>query len=218
MSVGAGTALRLRRCRVPRMLRSLLGCLGILALTGAPAGAARLISASGSQADAYGRIILTFDVPLTVTGKMSGSVLILTYGEAVTGSGDKIAAGVPSYVSVVRRDPDGTAMRLALQRPYRLNVQQAGEKVFVDLLPQSWAGLPPPLPQDVVAELGRRAREAEAALRARTAAPAPVALPLELALQSNRTRLSLKLPPEARSVFQDADGTTRLTLPPKCRL
>src|SRR5262249_37304737 len=37
----------------------------------------------------------------------------------------------------------------------------AGEKLFVDLLPEGWTGLPPSLPQEVVEELARRARDAE---------------------------------------------------------
>ncbi len=41
----------------------------------------------------------------------------------------------------------------------------AGERVFVDLLPDSWTGAPPGLPAEVVRELSDRARAAERALR-----------------------------------------------------
>ena len=37
----------------------------------------------------------------------------------------------------------------------------AGERLFVDLLPDGWTGLPPGLPRDVIEELARRARDAE---------------------------------------------------------
>src|SRR3954471_20753685 len=37
----------------------------------------------------------------------------------------------------------------------------AGEQLFVDLLPDTWVGGPPGLPQDVVEKLAQRARDAE---------------------------------------------------------
>ena len=56
----------------------------------------------------------------------------------------------------------------------------AGERMFIDLLPDAWTGPPPSLPQEVVRELAERARAAERALRAAArgeaageAAPAP---------------------------------------------
>src|SRR5258705_3382613 len=41
----------------------------------------------------------------------------------------------------------------------------AGERVFVDLLPDTWSGQPPGLPPEVIRELSERARAAERALR-----------------------------------------------------
>ena len=41
----------------------------------------------------------------------------------------------------------------------------AGEKLFVDLMPEEWTGAPPGLPQNVVEDLARRAREAERLVR-----------------------------------------------------
>ncbi len=46
----------------------------------------------------------------------------------------------------------------------------AGERIFIDLLPDTWKGMPPGLPQDVVKELSERARAAERALRQQRAA------------------------------------------------
>ena len=60
-------------------------------------------------------------------------------------------------------------MRLALNRKVTVNSMAAGEKLFVDLLPEGWTGLPPGLPQEVVEELARRAREAEKKARAAAA-------------------------------------------------
>ena len=125
-----------------------------------PSSAARLTAAAGTQAERYGRIVLTFDAAVTVKARISGTVLVVTFSERSPAFGERLAAQMPDYVSVVRRDPDGAGLRLALQRPYRVNVQSAGETTFIDLLPMDWAGLPPPLPPEVVAELFARTQAA----------------------------------------------------------
>ena len=61
----------------------------------------------------------------------------------------------------MRRDPDGRAIRFALSRKLTVNSIAAADKLFVDLLPDNWKGPPPGLPQDVIEELARLAREAE---------------------------------------------------------
>ncbi|GLS44620.1 hypothetical protein [Methylobacterium brachythecii] len=202
--------------RRPRGASALLRLVALSALLAASlpatAEAARLLSAKGSQPGGYGRIVLAFDVPVEVKARVSGTVLTLGFGETVTAASERIAAGMPDFVSVVRRDPDGSALRLALQRGYRVNLQQAGEQVFVDLLPENWAGLPPPLPPETIAELARRAREAEAALKASKATPAPKPIAAEISNAPGRTRVSLKLPPDLKAVFEEADDGQRLTL------
>jgi hypothetical protein len=35
---------------------------------------------------------------------------------------------MPAYVAQVRRDPDGSGLRVALQAPYKVNVLEAGER------------------------------------------------------------------------------------------
>jgi tetratricopeptide (TPR) repeat protein len=72
---------------------------------------------------------------------------------------------LPDYVGSARRDPDGSAIRLSLTRRVTINTMTAGERVFIDLLPDTWSGQPPPLPGEVVRELAERARAAERALR-----------------------------------------------------
>ncbi|MEG9525424.1 MAG: hypothetical protein MIL41_06575, partial [Hyphomicrobiales bacterium] len=152
-----------------RLLRMSLPVLALLASVD-PSLAAKLIGAKGSEtgsgAGGYGRIVLNFDKPVSVKAKLAGGVLLVGYGERVAQGPEHLADEMPAYVSSVRRDPDGTGLRVALQRPYRINVQSAGERVFVDLLPEGWSGLPPPLPPEVVAELARRARVSEEALKA----------------------------------------------------
>ncbi|MCJ2085901.1 hypothetical protein MKK88_07825 [Methylobacterium sp. E-005] len=195
------------------LLRASLPVLALLAAVD-PALAARLMGAKGAETGTgpggYGRIVLTFDKPVAVKAKLAGGVLLLGYGERVAQGPERLADEMPAYVSSVRRDPDGTALRVALQRPYRVNLQMAGERVFVDLLPEGWAGLPPPLPPEVVAELARRARAAEEALRARIPEPVRKPLSLELALLPTLTRLSLRLPAEAVTTLTTEGNATRL--------
>ena len=194
----------LRACSVP-FVAALLVAAGL-----DPALAARLVSAKGSDTDGYGRLVLTFDKPVTVKATVSGGVLILGYGERATAGPERLSEELANYVAAVRRDPDGTGLRLALQKPVRANVQLAGERVFVDLLPESWRGLPPPLPQEVVADLARRARAAEEALQARSPVPPPKALVLELAHLPTLTRFSLRLPEEAAATLTAEGPASRL--------
>ncbi|WP_186383998.1 hypothetical protein [Methylobacterium dankookense] len=184
--------------------------LALVLAAGQPARAAQLVLAKGAESGGYGRIALTFDKPVSVKAKVAGGVLLLSYGERSTASGERLADEMPSYVAMVRRDPDGTGLRIALQKPYRVNVQEAGEQVFVDLLPEGWSGLPPPLPPEVVAALARRAVAAEAALKQRNPPPARRTLAVELSHLPTLTRLSLRLPPGTRSETLREGAATRL--------
>ena len=200
-----------------RLLRASLPLLALVAgpLAGIdPVLAAKLIGAKGSESGSgpggYGRIVLTFDKPVPVKAKLAGGVLLLGYGERIAAGPERLAEEMPVYVSSVRRDPDGSGLRVGLQRPYRINLQAAGERVFVDLLPESWSGLPPPLPPEVVAELVRRAQVAEEALKARIPEPVRKPLSLEIARLPTLTRLSLRLPTEAVTSVTAEGPATRL--------
>ena len=74
---------------------------------------------------------------------------------------ERIAIEAKDYIGAARRDPDGRAVRFAISGHVKLNAMTAGDKFFVDLLPDTWKGDAPGLPQDVVEELARRTREVE---------------------------------------------------------
>ncbi len=189
-----------------------------LAMSG-PTSAARLMGITGTQADRYGRIVLNFDTVVTVKARVSDTVLIIGFSDRSPAFAERLATQMPNYVSLVRRDPDGTGLRVALQRPYRVNVQTVGEKTFVDLLPVDWAGLPPPLPPEVVADLFARTQAAEAALQLVRPKPAePVRLPLELALRPNLARLSIRLPESVAARIEQVGTATRLDVPGSWRI
>ncbi len=123
-------------------------------------GEATLTSPGG-----YARLLLKFQEEVTTDVVMAGAILVVRFNRPVDLPIDLIADALPSYVGAVRRDPDGTAIRLALTQKVRVNTMTAGERVFIDLLPEKWTGLPPPLPAEVVKELSERALAAERALR-----------------------------------------------------
>ncbi len=113
----------------------------------------------------YGRVVFTFDKPVKARMRATSGVVVVSFDEGVTLDVSKLAAQVPGYLSVVRIDPDGRSVRFATARTLRANIIEAGEKVFVDFLPDNWQGQPPPLPQDVVEALAKRARTAEEEVR-----------------------------------------------------
>jgi hypothetical protein len=137
------------------------------------------LAVRGAEMNRFGRIALEFDKANKVSARAANGVLVITFGAPTPIKAERLAAEMPTYVSNARRDPDRTGLRLALTDNYRVSVLEAGEKVFVDLLPENWTGLPPGLPPDVVSELARRAQETEAraeaeALRRQAEAARPI--------------------------------------------
>ena len=159
-------------------------------------GEATLTAQSG-----YARMVLQFqeDIPTEVT--VAGAILVIQFRKPVAVPIDLLADSVPAYVGSVRRDPDGTAIRMALTHKVRVNVMTAGERVFIDLLPEKWTGLPPALPAEVVKELSDRAIAAERALRIQKMADEAKKRP------PVRVRASVQ-PTFVRFVFEIPDGVS----------
>ncbi|HEY5067176.1 MAG TPA: tetratricopeptide repeat protein [Xanthobacteraceae bacterium] len=112
----------------------------------------------------YARLIFSMSDFNDVSVRQTGNVLIISFKTPVDISVDRLAAQMSGYIGAARRDPDGMAVRLALARKVTVNAMAVGQQYYVDLLPDTWQGLPPGLPQDVVDDLTRRARDAEMAL------------------------------------------------------
>jgi hypothetical protein len=155
--------------------------------------------ATFTATDGYARLILKLNEDVGSEVIAAGSIIVIRFKQPVDIAIDKIADAVPDYVGSARRDPDGSAIRLSLARRVTINTMTAGERVFVDLLPDSWVGPPPGLPAEVVRELSERARVAERALRLQRAADAAKKrAPI-------RVRASVQ-PTFVRFVFEMPDG------------
>jgi tetratricopeptide (TPR) repeat protein len=117
----------------------------------------------------YARLVLKLAEDVESEVFTAGSIIIIHFKRPVDISVEKLSDAVPDYVGSARRDPDGLAIRLSLQRRVTINTMTAGERIFVDFLPDGWTGPPPSLPAEVIRELSERARAAERALRAQRA-------------------------------------------------
>ena len=141
--------------------------------------------------DGYARLVFTADRYIDASTREAGQVLIVSFKEPLDVAVNRVAEQAAGFIGAARRDPDGKAVRFALQQNVTVHAMAAGEKYFVDLLPASWSGLPPGLPQDVVDELARRAREAEKLLQRQRTAAAGKKLPpirVHVATQPTFTR------------------------------
>ncbi len=148
-------------------------------------------------ANGYARLVLKFKEDVITDAVVAGSVLIVRFEKPVDVSVDALPDALPSYIGMVRRDPDGTAIRLALAQNVKVNLMMAGERVFIDLLPEKWTGAPPPLPAEVVRELSERAITAERALRLQKQADEARKRPpirVRASVQPTFTRLVFEMP------------------------
>jgi tetratricopeptide (TPR) repeat protein len=154
---------RHRLFRFWRTIFAIVFAAGALAVSAAasPFPATVTVTVNGG----YARMVFAANQYIDASTRVSGNVLIISFKEPIDISVDRMAQQAFEYVGAARRDPDGKAIRVALARPVTVNTMSAGEKFFVDLLPDTWKGLPPGLPQDVIDELARRAREADLILK-----------------------------------------------------
>lgn len=143
--------------------RAVLACLFFLALI-APAAAQEPVTVEAQRFENYGRIIVTFSDRLSLPEHdvtSENGVLVISFDAAMDAIVPDFGVVLGEYVAVARMDPDMRAFRMGLRRPFQVNTMVAGEQLYIDLLPENWVGLPPGLPEDVVARLAERAERAE---------------------------------------------------------
>lgn len=199
------------RQRSNRIIARLAGLIAIPLLVLSPALAARG-QVTASEMQGFGRLIFAFDAPVGAKLRMQNSVLIIEFDQSVTLDPDKLPVQVPAYIGIARLDPDGRSIRIGLNGRFKADLKQAGERVFLDLMGPRWQGMPPPLPQDVIDELVRRARVAEERAR-RADGERKVGRELELRVaHAPRFRRAIFTMPRSASVdFDDRNGDITLT-------
>ncbi|MCB1493104.1 MAG: hypothetical protein KDJ77_15125 [Rhodobiaceae bacterium] len=146
------------------LLPALIGFL-FLALSATMALAAIDTKLEPRAENGFGRLVFSFPKMPKYDIEANAGVLVISFDESIKTSLEGIDVVLSDYFSVGRIDPDGKAIRFALVEPIRVNAIEAGNELFVDLLPSSWKGAPPALPEEVIRELARRAEEAERTAR-----------------------------------------------------
>ncbi len=209
-------------CAVRRRV-ALFGGLALVALASAAPCAAQTaeqppikgtVEAKVTDGDfGFARIVIKLSEYDDVTARISNNVLIVTFAKPVDLVVDRLPQLLSDYVGAARRDPDGRGVRAALAKNVKVNAVSAGEKVFIDLLPEPWSGPPPGLPQEVIEDLARRARLADKLERkeqqavAQQAAADPVKV--HVAIQPTFTRYIFTVPQDtAVSADRDKDKLT----------
>lgn len=173
------------------IISTLVGVFAVAVVS--PAFSAVSASVRASQKKGFGRIIMKFSDLPKFTDEIASGILVLSFDKEVNVEPDSVLDVLPDYVGLVRRDPDGKAVRFALKRPFKVNIMEAGLELFIDLLPPDWKGLPPPLPVDTIKALTLKAIEAERRAaeerEQREAAKVPFKLNVHLARHPTFTRL-----------------------------
>ncbi|MGN6571071.1 MAG: tetratricopeptide repeat protein [Pseudolabrys sp.] len=149
-----------------------------------------------SREDGFTRMLFRFDQEVAAKVTTNNLIMIINFARPVNVDVDTLNAAAPDLISAARRDPDGSAVRIALAHRIKLNVMPAAERVFVDLLPEKWIGPPPGLPQAVIDDLAERARTAERQLERERGNPKPKQVPLvrvAVGVQPTVTRYMLRL-------------------------
>ncbi len=178
------------------------------AQTQAVRGEASVITSGG-----YARLIIRTAADVESQVRMTSGILVVQFRQPVNIPVDRLGTGASEYIGAARRDPDGRAVRFALTQKVKVSSMVAGDRLFVDLLPESWTGDPPGLPREVVEELAKRANEADRLARLKLLAEEQKKIPavrVRVAAQPTFTRYIFELP-ELTGVTAER-GKDKLTL------
>ena len=195
------------------VLQLTLALLALAPLRAAPAGEPIKGEVKAVNDGGFLRLMFQFDEAVEATTRVSGAIVIISFNKPVVLAVERLNVNAPEYISAARRDPDGSAIRIALLRKVKLNTIAAAERLYVDLLPEAWKGPMPGLPQEVIDELVRRARTAESQLHQQRAADKqkkPPVVRVKVATQPTFVRYVFTMPGTVNVIPERADG--RLTL------
>jgi len=201
-----------RSSAAPRLARRVCAVLLLLLVVAASGrdAAAQPVTAelSVDTTGGFARIVYRFSGDVDAIARLSNGILVISFSVPVEVSIDRLNPAAAGHVSAARRDPDGKGLRIALARRLTLHAMQTNDRLFVDLLPDNWKGAPPSLPQEVVEELARKAKEAERRqrqMRQLELQKQMVTTRVRVAHQPNFSRYIFELP-ELVSVVADRNG------------
>jgi len=120
---------------------------------------------SATVENGFARIVITLNEDIESQVKAGNGIIVVTFKRPVDLVVERLNTNLAGIVSAARRDPDGRGIRIALARKVTVNSISAAERLFIDLLPEDWKGLPPGLPREVIEDLARRARDADQKVR-----------------------------------------------------
>ncbi len=142
---------------VPKGLLALL-FLSFVSLSSLTAQAQITAQVSARDENGYGRIVFLFTKIPPYRADIADGVLIISFEEPISLSLDQFMGPLKEYFTIGRMDPDGKSIRFALSRNLRLNTIEAGDRLFIDILPEPWVGLLPGLPQKIIDEISAKTR------------------------------------------------------------
>jgi tetratricopeptide (TPR) repeat protein len=179
------------------------------ALADAPVKGELKVSSEGG----FVRLAFKFEKEVPASIQLNYPIVVVTFKKAVAISVESLNNGASDLISAARLDPDGTSIRIALNREVRLNTIPVAERLYVDLLPTNWSGVLPGLSPDVIKQLADRALEAERQLhlqRFAAKSEKPLANRVKVATQPTFTRYVFTMPDTANVLPERGDG--KLTL------
>jgi hypothetical protein len=163
--------------------------------------------------EGFARLMFRLDQEVKADVSVTWPILVIKFAKPVNVSIDRLSGQAADYISAARRDPDGTTIRLALKRQFKINTTPAGDMLFIDLLPDNWTGVMPALPKEVIADLSQRAQVAERLLhkqRLDERQTRPPTIRVKVASQPTFIRYVFELPDGANAVPERDKGTFKL--------
>lgn len=109
-----------------------------------PAPIAETITADTSGG--YARILFTYRTPTQVTASIENNVLVVRMARPIDTDVVALVGRLASYITSARHDADRKTYRFGLGVPVKLHTTTSGGRTAIDLVPQSFAGVPPDLP------------------------------------------------------------------------
>src|SRR5579863_2328189 len=121
-------------------VRLVLAALGVIMLA-ATAQADDNLQLSPSSEDGFGRLVFDFvdrlDLP-AYQAKIDNGVLAVTFDQPIVAKLPEMTSALTDYITAGRMHPDNKGIRFGLKPGVTTHMMEAGERLFIDLLPSTW--------------------------------------------------------------------------------